>query len=417
LQPTSIRYKLFLFAISPLAFTHVVYRSFKDGGWRYFKQRLGFGYNESNVSNHKQTDSRPIHFHCASVGEFITAKPLIHAMQAKYANKSIVVTTNTPTAASLVKKLNNKNITHCYLPIDVGIFVNRFLKAIHPQKSLILETEIWPTYYACCAKNNIPIAIINARLSNKTYKTNNFIKSEYARALKNVHLVLARSQEDHTKYLELGSNDQSTHVVGNLKYAISSANNKELSCTTIKRPFFFAASTHDDEEMQLSQHIELLKRKNYLLVLAPRYPDRCKQLAQQLSSNNFQVAVRSQHDEINNQTDVYIVDTLGELNTFFNEAALVFVGGSLIARGGHNTLEPASFAKCIVVGPHTNNFSLETKEMLLADALIQVKDNHQLGIELISLLKDDTKREQYGKNALQFVNQKSEVLSLYIEHL
>ena len=103
------------------------------------------------------------------------------------------------------------------------------------------------------------------------------------------------------------------------------------------------------------------------------------QLAQQFQSNGMKVAVRSQGDEIIDATDIYIVDTLGELNVFFNEAALVFIGGSLITRGGHNILEPASFGKCIIVGPHMGNFALETKELLQADALIQVRDNHQLG--------------------------------------
>jgi len=101
----------------------------------------------------------------------------------------------------------------------------------------------------------------------------------------------------------------------------------------------------------------------------------------------------------------------------FNEAALVFVGGSLIPRGGHNILEPASFAKCVIVGPHTDNFSLETSEMLQVGAIVQVKDNHQLGVELVSLLKEHMRREQYGKNALQFVNKKSKVLNVYIDQL
>lgn len=388
---------------------YVAYRSFKDGGWQYFKQRFGFGYVEFS--------SRPIHFHCASVGEFITAKPLIQTIQTKYPDKNIVVTTNTPTAASLVNKIDHKNITHHYLPIDLAFSVKRFLNKIHPQCTLILETEIWPTYYSSAANKLIPIIIINARLSSKTSETNQFIKNEYARALKNVSLILARSKEDYEKYIELGATAKKLHTVGNLKYAITETANKELACTTIKRPFFLAASTHEDEETQIAQHVELLKRKNYLLIFAPRYPDRCKQLAQQFQNNGMKVAVRSQRDEIVDTTDIYIVDTLGELNMFFNEAALVFIGGSLIARGGHNILEPASFGKCIIVGPHTDNFALETKELLQADALIQVSDNHQLGTKLISLLKDDLQREHYGKNAMHFIEKQSSVLHAYLEHL
>ena len=327
---------------------YVIYRSLKDGGWQYFKQRLGFGYC--------RFESHPIHFHCASVGEFIAAKSLIFAINAKYPDKLIIITTNTPTAASLVHKIKQDAISHHYFPIDLAFSVNRFLKKVQPACSLILETEIWPTYYSRAAQNDIPLAIINARLTKKTLAAHSFIKNEFSHALRNVDLLLARSEEDLKKYTELSPELSSAHIVGNLKYVITEAHSKILACTTIKRPFLFAASTHNNEEIQLIEHIELLRRNNYLLILAPRYPDRCKRLAQQFRSIGLQVSVRSEHDEITNTTDIYLVDTLGELNMFFNEAALVFVGGSLISRGGHNILEPANFGKCIIVGPHTDNF-------------------------------------------------------------
>jgi len=153
LQSTSIRYKLFLLALSPLAVGHVLYRACKDGGWKYLKQRLGFG-----LANY---DSRPIHFHCASVGEFITAKPLILAIQSKHPGNKIIISTNTPTAAELVNKLNDKNISHHYLPIDLSCATKRFINKIQPLCTLILETEIWPSYYAAAAKQDIPIVIVN----------------------------------------------------------------------------------------------------------------------------------------------------------------------------------------------------------------------------------------------------------------
>jgi len=191
----------------------------------------------------------------------------------------------------------------------------------------------------------------------------------------------------------------------------------QLACTTIKRPFFFAASTHEDEELRLSEHIELLKRKNFLLILAPRYPDRCKSLASQLEKKGFNVVLRSSENKVTEHADVYIVDTLGELNTFFNEAALVFVGGSMIARGGHNVLEPANFGKCILVGPHTENFALEVEELKNADALIQVNNNHELGTILVKLLKNDLQREQFGKNATLFMEQHTNILNAYLTQI
>ena len=409
MQSTSTRYKLILLALSPLAFAHVAYRSLKDGGLQYFLQRLGFTYTCAS--------SNPIHFHCASVGEYLAAKPLIFSILTKYPDSSIAVTTNTTTAASLVKKDSDNNFAHYYFPLDFAFCVKRFLKQVQPRVSFIMETEIWPTYYAQANKLSIPISIINARLSNKTLQTSSFIKQEYKRALVNVKKIFTRSKQDLKNYLNLGADPQSVITLGNLKYAMLENKNEQLACTTIKRPFFLGASTHEDEELQLSIHVELLKRKNYLLVLAPRYPDRCTTLAKNLKFKGLDVAVRSKHDEITNETDVYIVDTLGELDIFYNEAALVFVGGSLIARGGHNILEPASYGKCIMVGPYTDNFALEVNDLLEAGAIIQVNDNHELGLQLISLLKNDGQREGYGKNAIFFVNQKSEILNKYLENL
>ncbi|MEM7401928.1 MAG: glycosyltransferase N-terminal domain-containing protein, partial [Pseudomonadota bacterium] len=196
LQSTSTRYKLSLLAISPLAFAHVIYRTLNDGGMRYFKQRLGFGY--------KHFKNKPIHFHCASVGEFITAKPLILSIQSSHPDKKILITSNTPTAANLVDKLNHQHIYHHYLPLDFTILVNKFLKRTKPLCCFILETEIWPTFYSQAKKNNIDITIINARLSEKTLGASNFIRNEYARALKNVFQILTRTKDDHKNLLELG---------------------------------------------------------------------------------------------------------------------------------------------------------------------------------------------------------------------
>ena len=409
MQSTSTRYKLSLLAISPLACLHVIYRTIKDGGTRYFKQRLGFGY--------KNFKNKPLHFHCASVGEFIAAKPLILSIHDSYPDKQILITSNTPTAASLVDKLNHQQIYHHYLPLDFAILVRCFLKRTKPLCCFILETEIWPTFYSQAKKNNIDIAIINARLSEKTLGASKFIRNEYARALKNVFQILTRSKEDHDNYLKLGAKHDTTQIFGNLKYSVVDEKDKQLACTTIKQPFFLAASTHEDEELQIAQHIELLKRKDYLLVIAPRYPDRCNQLTEQFRDMKLEVAVRSQHDAIRPSTDIYIIDTLGELNMYFNEAALVFIGGSLIPRGGQNILEPANFGKCILVGPHTDNFSNEVKELVNANALVQVKDNHQLGMQLVNLLNDDQERESIGKNAKNFMNQQTNILERYRERL
>ena len=408
-HPASSIYKILLFLLSPVALAYLLYRSIKDGGWRYFTQRLGFNYIYYKHD--------PIIIHCASVGEVNAAKPLVLSLAKKFAHQNFIISTNTPTAATLVNKWQHPRIVHFYLPIDYKISVNSFLKKLQPVCILILETEIWPTFYYQTASKNIPIAIINGRLSSKTLHANKLIKKEYNRALKNLSILLTRSEEDRKNYIVLGAESGTTHNVGNLKYAITVSGSSNLPSTVLKRPFVLAVSTHDDEEKQLVEHLELLKKHNFLLVIAPRYPNRGVELSKEFTRNGYSVAMRSNSGSVSINTDIYIVDTLGELEIYYNEAALVFVGGSLVERGGHNILEPASFGKCILVGPHTDNFKQEMKELLDANAIVQVANNYELGIELINLLKDDIKRLQYGSNAAKFIEQKNLVIDEYIEHL
>lgn len=408
-QSPSLRYKIFLLLASPFALIYTLYRALKDGGLRYLLQRFGLYCIPSS--------SQAILIHCASVGEVKAATPLILELSKNYPEMFFVISTNTPTGAQLVAKLQNEKISHMYIPLDYSLTVKAFLKCINPICVLIFETEIWPTLIFQVANKNLPIAIINGRLSPKTTNANNLVLKEYHRSIQNFTLVLTRSDNDRTSYINIGSHEKSTHTVGNIKYASRFITRTNLPCTIIKRPFFLAASTHDGEELQIVQHIEILKRKNFLLVIAPRYPDRSKQLSKNLKDRNLNIAIRSNKDEITDETDIYIVDTLGELDMFYNEAALVFVGGSLIERGGHNFLEPASFGKCIIVGPNTDNFSLETEELLKANGLIQVSDSHELGVKLIHMLNNDAERIQYGKNAQEFINAKKEVLQDYVKYI
>ncbi|MCY4420065.1 MAG: hypothetical protein OXC42_02255 [Gammaproteobacteria bacterium] len=405
---TTLRYRALVILLSPIAFGYTVYRAVKDGGRRYFLQRFGIDYPRITLPS--------LLIHCASVGEFHAAKPLIFKLRDLYPDHHLVISTNTPTAAVLVSKLEDKKISHVYMSLDYSFAVSQLLAHVRPVCVLVLETEIWPTLFFQAAKNDITIAIINGRLSDKTLRANRFLKNEQQFSLQNLDLILARSEEDRLKFLRLGAEHQTTHVGGNLKYA-STRIDKPLQQTATKYPFVLAISTHEDEELQLAQHLPLLREKKHLLVIAPRYPERSQALCRQLQQQNWTVSLHSQANGTTSQTDVYIVDTFGELDGFLSEAALVFVGGSLISRGGHNLLEPAGFGKCTVIGPHTENFALETKELQEADGVIQVDDNQDLGLELARLLNNTDVRDQYGKNAQQFVRQKASVLDSYIEHL
>lgn len=408
LHRTTLRYRVLILLLGPVAITYTAYRAVKDGGWRYFLQRFGFSYPPVQAPS--------ILIHCASVGEFNAAKPLIFRLRELYPGYRLVISTNTPTAAKLVSEQADERITHVYMPLDYRFAVNRLLMRVRPISVLVLETEIWPTLFYQTAKKGIDIAIVNGRLSDKTLRASRFFKNEQQASLRNLSLILARSEEDHLRFLGLGAEPRTTHVAGNLKYA--AARTGKATCrTAFKFPFLLAVSTHEDEELQLAQHLPLLREKNHLLVIAPRYPERSQALCHQLQRENWTVTLHSQGDGVTEQTDIYIIDALGQLDGFFSEASLVFVGGSLISRGGHNLLEPAGFGRCTVVGPHTDNFTLETKELKEARALVQVSDNRELGLQLSHLLDKAKVRDQYGENAQQFVQRKAGVLDSYLGHL
>ena len=408
LHRTTLRYRALILLLSPVAIIYTVYRAVKDGGWRYLLQRFGFDYPPVQAPS--------VLIHCASVGEFNAAKPLILRLHDQYPDYHLVISTNTPTAAKLVSEQADERITHVYMPLDYPFSVNRLLAHVCPISVLILETEIWPTLFFQTAKKGIDIAIINGRLSDKTLRAGRFLKNEQQASLKNLSQILTRSEDDHLKFLSLGAEPNTTHVAGNLKYA-AARTGQSSSRTAFKYPFFLAVSTHEDEELQLTQHLPLLREKNHRLVIAPRYPERSQALRHQLQQENWTVTLHSQRDGTEERTDIYIVDALGQLDGFFSEATLVFVGGSLISRGGHNLLEPAGFGKCTVVGPHTDNFALETKELKEAEALVQVSDNRELGLQLAHLLDNAKARNQYGENAQQFVQRNACVLDGYIRRL
>jgi len=405
---TSLRYRALLFLLSPAALLYTLYRSLKDGGWRYFFQRWGFSYPRTTLPS--------VLVHCASVGEFIAARPLLDRLNHTDTGFRLVISTNTPTAAKLVSGLPHEQFTHVYLPLDYSFAVKRFLSRICPSCVLILETEIWPNLILQAARKNITTAIVNGRLSSKTLQAKRMLRNEYRSSLRNLTAILARSDEDRLRFLDLGAEQQTTFNAGNLKFAAAQTD-KKTRPTHIQRPYFLAVSTHEDEELQLLEHMSLLKENNCLLVLAPRYPERGKALYQQLRQRNFTAALRSQQDSITELTEIYVVDTLGELDSYLNEAFLVFVGGSLVPRGGHNILEPAGFGKCAIVGPHMDNFSRETKELLDAEGIVQVSDNRELGTQLARLVHDQCMRDRLGMNALRLVKQKALILEHYMKFL
>ncbi len=376
---------------------------------RYLKQRLGWSLPLLN--------RKPIWIHCASVGEVNTFLPLLKLLNKNYPEEEFLITTNTPTGASIVESHQLENTKHCYLPYDSFAAISRFLNYVQPKLALIMETEIWPQLYKQCKNKKIPISIINGRLSVKTLNANNWIKKLYKAALKNTDKIFVRSEQDKNNFIKLGADKKNIEVIGNLKFSNEASKEIKTLDNFTRRSYVLAASTHDDEEYQLAKMWKNINNQGKLLVIAPRHPDRSESILQKIKALNLNIAVRSKRDEITEQTDLYLADTLGELKSFMKNAEIVFMAGSLIPHGGQNLLEPAQLSRAIVVGPYVHNFQNEVDQFKNQCACIQVSDLENLARVMESLLVDADERDRLGVAAKQFMDKQVNTAELYMEKI
>lgn len=404
------RYRCVFTAASPFIIAYTLWRARKDGGKRYLAQRTGF-YRHTRQST---ASTAEIWIHAASVGEIITVLPLIRSIKAP-----LLVTTTTPTGAAALARENLDHVTHEYLPVDFNYACQRFFKNTKLREGWIVETEIWPCLFASARRQQVSLTIINARMTDKTGKlSQGFFSTAFNYALRKV-TVMARSQDDATRYLALGAQPELTTVVGNLKYTHTN-NEHGKTQALINRKYFLAASTHDDEELQLALEWGKCKWKTLdstILVIAPRHPERGEKIAAQLASQGIPAARRSLDEPLKETTSVYIADTLGELQNWYAHAIACFVGGSLIKRGGHNMLEPARVGCPIIVGPHTFNFNdivadfLEHESISIAQTVTQVIDFFN------SVAKDEKTYKQVAERARQRAIVSEGILDDYLMRL
>ena len=360
--------------LSPFLLGYTAWRAYKDGGKRYLTERLGV-YSAYNP----ETNKPQLWIHAASVGEVLTVLPLLRAI-----HEPLLITTMSPTGAAVLLQQSLSNVRHVYLPVDFPGACRRFFQYTEIKRGWIVETEVWPWLYAHARNENVALTIINGRLSNKTSKqSKGILAGTYRRALQGVR-VLTRSQEDTKKFIALGAD--SVETVGNLKYAGSDLAGTDKQAQTLSaRPYVLAASTHEDEEYQLAKAWHKVLADEHprpLLVIVPRHPERGNSICKQLTSLGIRCSMRSLHEIIPSDTQVYIGDTLGEMQAWYTHAIACFVGGSLIERGGHNVLEPARLGCPIVVGRHTFNFDDIVKPMQEQKAL-QVADDAQDVVEFL----------------------------------
>lgn len=396
-------YSLLFYLLTPFILLRLLWRSRRTPSYR---QRISerFGYYPFELPH-------CLWVHAVSVGESLAAIPLIKALQSRYPKLPIVVTTMTPTGAARIKAALGDHVLHAYLPYDTPTAVKRFLHATQPLIGIIMETELWPNLLSLCQRRNIPVCLINARLSQKSLRGYQRVRWLARDMLTQLTFIAAHALQDADRFIALGAPRDAVVVTGNLKFDITVPPEIATKALNLRhalgetRFIWIAASTHEGEEAMVLAAHERLRRQHpdALLILTPRHPDRFDQVAM-LCEQRFKTIRRSQKAICTAATNVYLADTMGELLLHYHVADVAFVGGSLIARGGHNLLEPAALAKPILVGPHMMNFAEIFQLFQNANALYQVDDAVTLADALLSLANDPATRAGMGQRALAVMN-------------
>jgi len=342
----------------------------------------------------KRSGGKLIWFHGSSVGELLSVIPVIERLEKNKSINKILITSSTLSSSNILEKFNFKKTIHQFFPIDSNYFSKRFINHWKPSAVFFIESEIWPNFIFNIKKKNIPLMLLNARITKRSFKKWKKVPRFSKKIFECIDIALAQNNETK-KYLKL-LGVKKIKLLGNLKFTETKIKNKKKINNNLKKFFnskrlWCASSTHNEEELIVAQAHKSLKKnyKNLLTVIIPRHIDRVKKISKEIKSLNLAVHLHSSKNKIKKNTEIYIVDTYGETDTFFKLCKTVFLGGSLVKHGGQNPLEPARLGCKVFHGPHINNF----KEIysLLDNKKITVKVNNlnQLALKLNTILKKD----------------------------
>ena len=368
----------------------------------------------------KRPEGKLIWFHGASVGESLSMLPLITKLLDLYPNLHIMVTTGTVTSAELMNKRLPERAFHQYIPIDNPTFAARFLRHWKPELALWFESELWPAMLSNIKARNIPLLLINGRMSNKSFKRWQQFDFICKELLGCFTFCLGQSEEDAYRLRVLGAKE--AICLGNLKYAgfqppVDPAKREEIAAQIGNRPLWNVSSTHNDEELKIGKFLKRVQDKvpGLLTIIAPRHPNRGPEIQEALNEIGLKTALRSKGEKITDTTDVYIADTIGEVGIWYDLAPLVFIGGSLIPHGGQNFMEPSRMRDAVLVGPHMFNFTDAMNRAKKADAVIQVNDVNELEENVIQLLTNPELLEAKRSLAYNWAHGEAKVLDGIVE--
>lgn len=352
--------------------------------------------------------TRPIWVHAVSVGEVMAAHPLIRELKKKYPDKKLILSTVTVTGNYTARRRVPEADAVFFFPFDYPWIVRRVIRGINPVIVLVAETELWPNFFRELRKAGIASAVINGRISLKSYKNYVKFKKFFSRVFQNVNLFCMQSDADAMRIKDIGAASDKVIVTGNLKFdqKIPVTQSPPIAIPSGGK-VITAGSTHRGEEKALLEIFTQLRTKypELLLILAPRHPERFDEVAGLVNKAGYECQRRTRLKET--LKDVLLLDTIGELRAFYTLCDIAFVGGSLVKVGGHNLLEPAAMKKPVIFSRYMFNFKEISEALMSAGGGIMVKDKKELYSQLDNLLSDRELAKRMGERAFQVIETNS----------
>lgn len=385
---------------------HLFWRSLSNPPYRQrIAERFGFF--------RQILDTPTIWVHAVSVGEVQAAAALIRALQKRHPDRSLIVTTMTPTGSQRVRDLFGDSVIHSYVPYDLDGAVCRFFDWAKPELAIIIETELWPNLFRECGIRKIPLVLASARVSPGSMNRYRRLVGLFRETLSHGIIIAAQTETDASRFRSLGANPARISVTGNIKFDfdldpdIPGKGRSFRDEHARDRPVWIAASTHSDEEQViLEAHREIVKSiPDALLMIVPRHPERFQGIAALIERAGMSCVTRSSGQQCVASTKVFLGDSMGELMLFYAAADVAFVGGSLVPVGGHNLLEPTALGLPVLTGPYTFN-APDIAELLIAGGSTQVAHDAGEIIDRVMLLfGDPSERQRLGGEGRQVIEE------------
>jgi 3-deoxy-D-manno-octulosonic-acid transferase len=397
-----IAYTLLLWLLLPYALLHLLWRARRQPEYlQYIDERFG----RYNV----RSDKPVVWLHTVSVGETRAAATLVRALRERHPQHQILLTHTTPTGRTASEQLYGDDVLRVYLPYDYPFAVRRFLRHFRPQAGVLLETEIWFNLIRGCHDANVPLLLLNARLSERSARKYARFPQLTCDGLQALAHIAAQTEADAMRLKALSGTEVS--VMGNLKFDIEApVAMLELGAELRQRfgegrRIFLAASTRDGEETLLLDALQHAAIPGLLTIIVPRHPQRFDEVARLIEQRGLRMQRRSNDETITADTQIVLGDSMGEMFAYYAASDVAFIGGSLLPLGGQNLIEASAVGTPVLIGPHTFNFSDATAQAIECGAALRVQNAKALLEELMLLFQDEGRQRGMRDNSLRFVQQ------------